>query len=279
MNAADAVGIYLAQAFWPTGLAVFYPHPMDKLTPLGALASTALWVLASALVLWLARRPGSRGYWAVGWFWFLGTLVPVIGLVQVGLQAHADRYMYLPLVGLSLMVAWGGWDLACSLFGDRGPVRVAFAIAALAVLLACGTATRLQVRHWQDQGALFERALAVTEDNFFAHNALADQSLSQGAFDDARRHYLESHRLRPRWIAPELGLADVAAARGNLEVAIERYQRLFVRRPESHRLLDHYATALMRAGRFEELTVRLLRLLSQQPERRRRANAEWPYAT
>lgn len=267
MNAVDAYCVYLFQAFWPTRLAVFYPHPMGQLTLSGTLGSGALLLLVSALVVWLARRRASLGYLPVGWFWFLGTLIPVIGLVQVGFQAHADRYMYLPLIGLALMLAWGGWDVACALTRGRRPAKVALAMAALAALLACGAATRLQVRYWRDLRTLFEHALEVTRGNFFAHNVLADQYLAEGALDAAQRHYEAANRLRPRWLDAARGLADVAAQRGQLEAAIERYEELFRRLPGSEPLLDHYATALMRAGRFDELISLLETLLSREPER------------
>ena len=164
-NALVAYAVYLRQFAWPSGLAVFYPHPGSGLP---------LWkpLLAAALLLGLTllalRSWPRRGYLAVGWLWFLGMLVPTIGLVQVGSQAHADRYMYLPLAGLAIALAWGAPDLCAA----RARRRVALAGAALLVVALLAVATRLQLRHWHDSVALFEHALAVTEDNHIAHAQL-----------------------------------------------------------------------------------------------------------
>ena len=179
-NAAVSYMDYVRQTLWPSGLAYFYPHPMlvggDGLVAgrivLAVLGLSALTVLALA---GLRRRP----WLAVGWFWFLGTAVPVIGLVQLGMQARADRYTYVPSVGLLLMAAWSAWAL------KRAPgLRAATAALALLSVSAAGVATTMQLRHWRDSRALAERALSVTTDNFMAHDLLGSEFERDG---DLRR--------------------------------------------------------------------------------------------
>lgn len=163
-NAAVAYVDYLRQLAWPSDLAVFYPHPGVALSPLRALASLALLLLLTAGA-WRLRR--SQPAVLVGWLWFLGTLLPVIGLVQVGWQARADRYTYLPSIGLFVALAWGAGALATT--PER---RTALAAATGAALAACCFVTQAQVGYWRDSETLFLRALAVTRENFLAENNL-----------------------------------------------------------------------------------------------------------
>ncbi len=166
-NALTAYCQYLGKCFWPTRLAVLYPN-LGELPPWWqtALAGALLAVISSvAMVLWQRRRPAV----AVGWFWFLGTLVPVIGLVQVGGATMADRYSYVPLVGILIAVAWAVADLA-----ERLPQRRAVlgAVAGAAVLI-CGVLTSRQLSLWQDSVTLFRHTVAVTENNWMAHYNLS----------------------------------------------------------------------------------------------------------
>ena len=166
-NALDAVRIYLAQSVWPSGLAVSYPHPLGSLgLPRLAAAASLLALLTALALAGLRRRP----YLFVGWLWFLGMLVPVIGLVQVGIQPHADRYLYLPLIGLSLALVF--------LLGEqvRGHPRLRRPLAAAAglVLAALAITALRQVGTFRDSIALQSHAVAVTERNLLAHYRLGD---------------------------------------------------------------------------------------------------------
>jgi hypothetical protein len=156
-NAVISYVAYLGQFFWPTGLAVFYPYP--PLLPAWQVVGSAL-ILAAISALALLRP-----YLAVGWFWYLGTLVPVIGLVQVGLQARADRYTYVPMIGLSIMLAWGVSEIMARWPGVRFP----FQVVAVSVCLAWLALSWTQVQYWQNSVALFDHAIASTKDNFIAH--------------------------------------------------------------------------------------------------------------
>ena len=236
-NALVSVAAYTRDAFWPTGLAVFYPHPGSIPLAQAALAGGAI-AVATLLALASARR---RPWWLVGWLWYLGMLVPVIGLVQVGMQARADRYTYLPLVGLAIAVAWGVRDLA----GARA--RRLAPLAALAVLLlAVGAAA--QVRYWRDTDALYGRALAVTRDNYMLHYFLARSRLAARRLDEADAHYREALRLQPRWLAARLGLADVELAGGRTEAALAVYEAALRERPDDPDALARIGVARVRLG-------------------------------
>jgi hypothetical protein len=207
-NALESTMVYLGDAFWPTGLAVFYPHRGLVLSPLRVGAS-GLGLLALTLLAVRARR--TRPWLLVGWLWFLGTLVPVSGIVQVGLQARADRYLYLPLIGLSLAVAWeveARWRA-------RGLPRRALAAAAALAIAALAVGTRLQLRHWRDTHALYERAIAAVPDNYLALHNLGLVLVNEG-------RALEARPLLERAIA--LG-GDSADAHAGLAVGYEELGR------------------------------------------------------
>jgi tetratricopeptide (TPR) repeat protein len=248
-NALVAYAIYLRQCFWPSGLAVIHPHPGAGLAPWQPWLAAALLACVSAFVL---RAWPRRGWLAVGWLWFLGMLVPTIGIVQVGSQAHADRYLYLPLVGIAIAVAWS----VPAVHAVRR--RAALAVAAAVIVASLFVATRLELRYWRDSVALFERAIAVTEDNAIAHAQLAAAYEAQGRLAETIRHYREAVRIRPQfrtaannlaWLlatAPDPALRDPAAA---VELA-ERAAALSAE-PEAA-VLDTLAVAYASAGRFDD---------------------------
>jgi tetratricopeptide (TPR) repeat protein len=189
-NALVSYLVYTVKMFWPTGLAVFYPYPADVPVWQAALAGLVL-VSVTALVL---RSFRDRPYLAVGWLWYLGTLVPVIGLVQVGAQARADRYMYVPMVGLSIMLAWGAVDV----IRHWPRAKNAIAVLASAACIACALVTFLQVEHWKNSETLFQHALDVTEGNYLAHHNLGTQLLDvPGRLPDAITHLRASLAINP----------------------------------------------------------------------------------
>src|SRR5262245_7652733 len=186
-NASVAYAWCVAKTFWPSGLAVFYPLrlPIPRVT----LALSAVFVGGVTLLAWRARR--TRPWLFVGWFWYLVTLLPVIGLVRVGRQAVADRYSYLPGIGLAVIVAWTGVEIVRA----HPATQRTSATIAVAVRVALGVASWVQVGYWRDDGTLYERALAVTEDNFVAHTNYGSALLAQGRVDEALRHYEEALRI------------------------------------------------------------------------------------
>jgi len=216
-NAGVAYVSYLAKTLWPQNLAVFYPHAGEDLPVWKFLAAVVLLLAVSAGVLWRLRK---SPYLAVGWFWFLGTLVPVIGLVQVGSQAIADRYMYVPLIGLAIMAAWGLTELA----GARryGPPILA-AVGGMAVVVMA-VLTFVQARYWADNVTLFSRAVAVTTDNDVAQFNLGIALKRAGRVDEAEAHFLEATRLRRHYVNALIYLGIIAYDRQDHEKAAAYYE-------------------------------------------------------
>lgn len=216
-NAVVSVVAYLGSALWPRGLTVLYPFP----------ESVPGWQVAGALavlgaVSLIAYRLSSRQpYVCVGWLWYLVMLVPVAGLVQVGLQARADRYTYLPLTGIFIMVAWGGAALV-----ERRPVlRAVAAGTAAAAVAACAVAAWTQVGFWTDNVTLFTRATMITlnVDEFEAHMSLGTSLGNQGRIDEARQHFSEAARLRPQSDAAHCSLGLALARTGRLDEASREF--------------------------------------------------------
>ncbi len=255
LNAMDACGAYLADAFWPSGLAVFYPHPLDALPVGRALACGALLAAISILAL---RRRRSQPWLAVGWFWFLATLAPTLGLVQVGVQARADRYTYLPLVGLAIALAWE----AVHRFGHGR----ALSAAAAAALAGQGVAAFVQVGHWRDAVALHSRAVEVTRDNFMEHHRLARALLEQGRVVEAEFHFRRSAEIEPSRADPSVGLGDLLLREGRVADAIGAYRSALEREPGHASARVQLGLALLRAGRPQEALEPLSGALAAAPQ-------------
>ena len=230
-NAAVSYVRYVVKTFWPADLAVFYPHPGTW--PAGVvIGSAALLVVVTALALWAARR---RPYVIVGWLWFLGTLVPVIGLVQVGNQSMADRYTYIPGIGLRVAVVWLVADLV-----ERRRIARGVAIAASAVaVLALAVATRGQLHHWSGGTlSLFRHALAATDPdtNWLAHgyvgSALAERGARPDDLAEAERHFLAARAINPDHPEVHYNLANLLRRLGRADEAIASYRRAVALNPQ-----------------------------------------------
>ncbi len=201
-NALVSYTGYIEKMFYPSRLAVLYPHPGAGLPVWQALISFLVLAGVTAVIIYTARR---RRYLAVGWLWYLGTLVPVIGLVQVGLQATADRYTYLPSIGIFIMVTWGAAELFSSLH-LRKILPATLAGIILAALLVC---TRMQVRYWRDSITLCGHALEVTKDNYVMHNNYGNALRDKGRFNEAVTHFERSTKINPRYVKAYVNLGMV----------------------------------------------------------------------
>ena len=222
-NAPLAVVRYLGHFVWPSGLAYFYPHAglVDELASPwsgAALAALAFVLVLCALAFVVRRRLPAL---FVGWFWFLGMLVPVIGIVQVGEQALADRYAYLPAVGLQLALVFGLAELA----QRRARLRAPLCAAAGVALLACGLASARQARAWHDSESLFRHALALTTHNYPAWHGLANELAEQGHIAEARAGYEQALAIHPRYGPALYGLGLLEQRHGDPERALELYRR------------------------------------------------------
>ncbi len=215
-NAVQAYGWYLGKAVWPFGLAVYYPHPRQSLTVLGTVGAALLLLAISFVVL---RSVRSRGYAIVGWLWFLGTLVPVIGLLQVGSQAYADRYAYVPHIGLFMMLVWGASEGL-----NRRHVRTSLSLLLAALVMAAGTVrTKTQVAYWHDVESLMSHALDVVDENHLAHLNLGALRLRQRRFPEAEVHLEAALRGWPHSSVTHLNLGVLRVNQGRFEEA----ERLF----------------------------------------------------
>ncbi|HEX4265816.1 MAG TPA: tetratricopeptide repeat protein [Verrucomicrobiae bacterium] len=215
-NAVTAYFEYVSKACWPAHLAVFYPLAHEQ--PAWRLAVAVAFILGVSLaaVVTIRRLP----FFLVGWLWFLGTLVPVIGLVQVGNQAMADRYTYIPLTGLFIIVVWGGWEL----LRHKRVTQIIGAAAALALLVVFAVVTVYQLQYWRDGFALFTHTLAVTRENAVANNNLGTLLVARGRDADGLAHYAEAVRLNPKNASYQNNLATALARAGRQADAIEHYQ-------------------------------------------------------
>jgi tetratricopeptide (TPR) repeat protein len=234
----------LSQTVWPTDLAVLYPYPASFPTAwvVGSLVLLALICLA---VVGLARR---SPYLVVGWFWFLITLAPVCGLIQVGGHARADRYAYVPLIGVFLMLAWGLAELLAS----RRGARAILSTASIAVLLGLLVVARTQTAHWRDSVALWTHSLACTPDNPEARHNLGDALAARNNWLDAVQQYQRALELMPDHVLAHDALGVALATQGQLDEAIPHFERALQLRPNF--AVGHYnlAVAFASKGRLVE---------------------------
>ncbi len=217
-QAAQSIFIYLRQFFWPTALAPFYPRQINAQTLwFSALGLLALIATTAAIFLLRRRRP----VLIVGWLWFIVMLLPVIGLIQVGMQGHADRYTYLPGIGIALMIAWTGADLVRRW---SIPTLVASLVSG-AILALLSFQTWQQLAFWHDSKSLWTHTLAVTSNNALAEDSLGKALLSEGAIDETGPHFVNAALLRPNWAEPHADLGNALSARGRNPQAIQEYSR------------------------------------------------------
>ena len=266
-NAVLALGAYLRDALWPAQLAAFYPHPEREVSHGAAFAVAALLALAS-YACWRVRA--RQPWWGVGWGWFIAMLIPTLGLVQVGVQARADRYTYLALTGLALALAWSVWRFA----GASRARQRACAAAGLALLVACAATARRQVAVWHDTETLFRHAAAVTRGNYLAEHSLGSELLLRGEAREAERHFAAAVRLRERWPEAHFGQGDALAAQGRLEEAIRRYEHGLRLGPRQTRGQLRLARALLATARLDEALGRARHaLVGARPHERAEALA------
>jgi len=217
-NAVISYATYIEKMIWPSRLAVFYPHLAGSFSIFRLVVSAAILALISIYCIYAFNR---RKYLIVGWLLFLGTLVPVIGLVQAGAQARADRYMYVPMLGLLIILAWGIADLAAK-WHYKKPVLL---ITTILALLAVTISTRLQLRHWQNSFTLFEHTLSVTSDNYVMHNNYANLLRRLGKIDQAIDHYTKGLQLRNDLPETHNNLANALVSKGLTNEAIDHYKK------------------------------------------------------
>lgn len=243
-NAVVSYVTYIWQMFWPARLAVFYPHPNEHLTVLQVAGSILLLVGISLLVIWLRR---SKPYLVTGWFWYLGMLVPVIGLVQVGEQAHADRYTYLPEIGLYIMIAWSVSGL---LFHSTHLCRALAGVLAGVLIAALCVLSFGQTSYWKNSETLWGHTLAVTSENDVAHNNLGFLFLRRGELDKAVSEFQTALDIRSRNTQSHyrLGAALIQSNLGNALAREQQFDAAIDHLQQAVRLRPDYADAYFNLG-------------------------------
>ncbi|MFA5239650.1 MAG: tetratricopeptide repeat protein [Phycisphaerae bacterium] len=228
---------YIGKTIWPSRLAVFYPHVSVNLSDAKVIICALLLVLITALSIYVHRR---RKYAAVGWLWYVGTLVPVIGLVQVGSQAMADRYMYIPMIGLTIVLGWAVKDLV----DNRPRWRVVAAISAVVLLSFAVVLTRMQVRYWQNNATLFEHTLKVTKNNMPAENNYGMVLLGEGQYEEAIKHFNNILRINKSYARAYLNLGVAYSRLGRNKEAIQNFTRAIELEPNNAKALHNLAWML-----------------------------------
>jgi len=243
-NALVSYVTYVLKAIWPINLAVFYPHPGNSL-PVWQILGAAL-LIASACIL-AVRASKKYPYIAVGLFWYLGTLVPVIGLVQVGEQAMADRYTYIPLIGLFILLAWGVPDLL-----KKWQYRKIFLRLSVAVILSALTVgTFFQAGHWKNGVTLFENAVKVTENNYKAQNNLGT-ALGPVDIDKSIYHYKESLKIKPNYVRALYNLGTALFEKGNYDEAVLYFTKALKINPKKTDARMNMANVLFKQGKSDK---------------------------
>ncbi|MDI6688468.1 MAG: tetratricopeptide repeat protein, partial [Desulfobacterales bacterium] len=237
---------YIKKMIWPDNLAVFYPYP-DTL-PLWQVAGAGLILIGiSIFVLWMLK---SKPYLATGWFWYVGTLVPVIGFAQAGLwPAMADRYAYVPLIGLFILLTWGAGEIASKLRDKKIPPAVIAVILLIFAITTWG-----QVRYWSSSVALFEHALDVTDGkNYIAHYKLGDALAEEGRNAEAINHYYEALRTESKyWPGIYLNLGVALMSVDKINESIDSFSRAIQIKPDFAEAYNNMGVAIERQGNFTE---------------------------
>jgi tetratricopeptide (TPR) repeat protein len=256
-NAAISYATYLAKTFWPAGLAVFYPYP-PGFAPLAVGLATVLLVGITVFVCVFRRFP----FLAVGWFWFVGTLVPVIGIVQVGSHAMADRYTYVPHMGLFIALVWGVCELAA-----RWPSRkVVLGSLAVAALAGCAIVTSIQLSYWKDSGKLFDHALAVTQRNAVAHVQRAGYAIMHGDLQTADFHARKTLEMFPQSRIGHRIMGLVFETQQNWPEAANHFSQTLASTPTDVEAVYGMGNAMFHLGKNEEAIGYFTKAIELRPE-------------
>ncbi len=272
-NAVVSYVAYIWQMLWPVRLAVFYPHPENRLPLWQIISSFLLLICITAAAIALRKQ---RPYLITGWLWYLGMLVPVIGLVQVGWQGRADRYTYLPQIGLYIAATWGTADLT-ALYRHQ---RTILSTAAIFIIGSLSLCAWVQTTYWRNSETLFRHALAVTTNNDVAENNLGIVFLGQGKVDEAISMLQAAVELRPDNSPAHENLAKALLQKGQVSEAIVHYRKLLELQPDNIEVHNIVGTVLTQQGRVREGIEEWQKVLAIQPANGNAiSNLAWVFAT
>jgi tetratricopeptide (TPR) repeat protein len=272
-NAIVSYFTYLGQIVWPNDLIPFYPHPEWHVPVLEVILLSCLLIGITVLVIFYRR---SRPYLFVGWLWYCVMLLPVIGIVQVGLQGHADRYTYLPSIGIVIAIVWAVRDLTVG-WRSRRIILTPVTIAVVVILIFLSWR---QTTHWHDTEALWTYTLKISPDNDVAHAGLAGIQLVRGDFEDASSHYRRALELRDGNSAAHYGLALALARQRKFDEAIGHWEKSLEIQPDNTSARNYLGAALASIGREREAVAQWQQTLVYDPENGDAAsNLAWVLAT
>jgi tetratricopeptide (TPR) repeat protein len=254
-NALIAYVTYVVKMFWPTHLAAFYPFSLEPILLPAAFAGVAMAVVTVLVLRAVPRRP----YLAVGWFWYVVTLAPVIGLIQTGSQSRADRYTYIPMIGLTIALVWG----ISEVLEPWPQIRVALAAA---VGVACLALTWFQVQTWRDDISLYQHAIDVVPDNYVARYNLAAVLETEGRTDEAVGQLREAVRVRPYYTPARAELGQLLATQGHLDEALRELQTAVKQRPDDAVARFRLGSVLGNLGHSGEAADQFSQAVRLQPE-------------
>ncbi len=257
-NALISYCRYLGKLFWPTDLAVLYPHP--GYWPMEQVLLAGMFLCSISVLLWVKRW--RYPFLLMGWLWFIGTLVPVIQLVQSGVQAMADRFTYVPSLGILILTIWGMYELTRRWRYHQ----IGLAVAGLAAIILCMALTRQQLGYWKDSETLFRHALAVTENNSMARLDLGMALETKGQFDEAIRQYQEAIRLNPDYADAHFNLGTAFGLKGQLDAAIGQFQEAIRLNPDYADAYFNLGAALDRKGQIDEAIIQFQEAIRLKPD-------------
>jgi Tfp pilus assembly protein PilF len=257
-NALISYCRYLGKLFWPADLTVFYPHP--GYWPMVQVLLAAGLVLGMTVLFMVKRR--RYPFLLMGWLWYCGTLVPVIQLVQTGSHAMADRYTYIPSLGVLILAVWGAYELT-----RRWQYHViVLSVTGGAAIVLCLGLTRQQLGYWQDDETLFRHALEVTENNCFAHYALGNAFLKKDLIDEAISQYQEAIRLRPDLAEVHNTLGNALGMKGQTDAAINQFQEAIRLKPDLADAHKNLGIALGQKGQTDEAIRQYQEVIRLKPD-------------
>jgi len=258
-NAVVSYVTYLWQMIYPSGLACLYPNPTNNL-PLWQVAGALGLLLVISGTAWAFRR--THPWLVVGWFWYVGMMIPVIGLVQISYYAHADRYTYLPQIGLYLLLTWAAADL-CAGWRHRREVLGGGATVILVALIFCA---RTQTSYWRNGERLWTHTLACTSGNYTAHNNLGDALFQRGRVDEAIVQYQTALQIEPDYSFACYNLGNALLKKGRVDEAIAQYQTALQIKPDYAEAHDNLGNVLLQKGKVDEAITQYRTALQIKPD-------------
>lgn len=258
-NALISYISYIAKMFYPASLAVLYPHPGESLPLWQSYISLAILVFVSALVILAIRK---HPYLFVGWFWYLGVLVPVVGFVQAGVQAMADRYTYISSIGIFIMLAWGFARLFRKWSFPKLPAAVLPGVLIVAMLIC----TRMQLRYWRDSFTLFKHALDVTENNYIMHSNFGGALFQKGRFDEAIDHFEQALKINPVFADARRDIGFVLLKQQKTDQAIAAFEQALQMKKDWPEIYNYLGLAYAQKGQFEPAVEKYNHALKLKPD-------------